>query len=928
MSPVLLPVLIGLPLLGALVPLPPRFRQATAPLFSLIPAVQVCVVLLLWSEIQHGASVHISWPWLPALGLRLSLQLDGLSWLFVSLISGVGVLVFIYTGSYLHDDPHLGRLYRFLLLFNSAMMGVVLADNLVVLLVFWELTSVASFLLIGFRSQRAAACEGATKALGLTAGGGLVLLFGIFLVFEQTGSLELSHLLSAQPRLSSAVGVCFLVAAFTKSAQFPFHIWLPSAMEAPTPVSAYLHAATMVKAGLYLMARMSPLFATDPVWSTAGIGVGTLTLVWGGALACKQTDLKALLAYSTVSQLGLIVLLLGLGTRLAMLAAMLHIVNHAAFKGALFLTAGAVEHEAGTRDIRRLGSQRREMPLIAGAAVLACLSMAGLPPLGGFISKELFYESVLTVGPGLSAVAVAASCLTFLYSALLCYGTFFATRLDPVRQDEDRSPHPPASGHRPDTRRIDHTPVGMALPILVLSALALIYGLMPGLVEALITPALGTVAGPTPPPHLPHLGLWHGISPPLMLSGISLGVGLSLFLWRRSFIPRLQSAEARYSFNRLYVDGLDLLTAAFTWQRRLHMTGRLPDYICYMLIALILGVSLPVWQFFVVTPLQTDVAGSSYYEIGLALLTAVAGLACCVFRSLIAIILALSLVGSLVSIFFVLFSAPDLALTQILVEAVGLVLFLLVLRFFSPLENSRPSVSRRLLHLSLSVGTGVLVAVLLLAANSGQFEPSRLAPYFLENSYELAGGRNVVNVILVDFRGFDTMGEIAVFAVAMLAVFAMIELGGPGRERLSGALRTSFRSPILQSFARLTLHLLLLFAIYLLLRGHNAPGGGFIAGVLTAVAITFQMIAFDAAAFRRETPLNPLRIVSLGLLVAALTGLGAVALGQPFLTSAFGHFFVPLLGEVELATAMGFDIGVYLVVVGTTIGIIQSVAEA
>ena len=914
MSPVLLPVLIVLPLLGALVPLPPRFRQAAAPLFALIPAAQLFIVLILWSEVQNGAVVHISWPWIPALELQLSFQLDGLSWLFISLISGVGVLVFIYTGSYLHDDPHLSRLYRFLLLFNSAMMGVVLADNLVVLLVFWELTSVASFLLIGFRSERTAACEGATKALGLTAGGGLVLLFGIFLVFAQTGSLELSRLLSEQPPLSSAIGVCFLIAAFTKSAQFPFHIWLPSAMEAPTPVSAYLHAATMVKAGLYLMARMSPLFATDPVWSTAGIGVGTLTLVWGGALACKQTDLKALLAYSTVSQLGLIVLLLGLGTRLAMLAAMLHIVNHAAFKGALFLTAGAVEHEAGTRDIRRLGSQRREMPLIAGAAVLACLSMAGLPPLGGFISKELFYESVLTVGPGLSFVAVAASCLTFLYSALLCYGTFFATRLAPT--------------HNPSERRIDHTPIGMALPILVLSALALIYGLMPGLVEALITPALGTVAGPTPPPHLPHLGLWHGISPPLMLSGISLGVGLSLFLWRRSFIPRLQSAEARYSFNRLYVDGLDLLTAAFTWQRRLHMTGRLPDYICYMLIALILGVSLPVWQFFVVTPLQTDVAGSSYYEIGLALLTAVAGLACCVFRSLIAIILALSLVGSLVSIFFVLFSAPDLALTQILVEAVGLVLFLLVLRFFSPLDSFRPSVSRRLLHLSLSVGTGVLVAVLLLAANSGQFEPSRLAPYFLENSYELAGGRNVVNVILVDFRGFDTMGEIAVFAVAMLAVFAMIELGGPGRERLSGALRTSFRSPILQSFARLTLHLLLLFAIYLLLRGHNAPGGGFIAGVLTAVAITFQMIAFDAAAFRRETPLNPLRIVSLGLLVAALTGLGAVALGQPFLTSAFGHFFVPLLGEVELATAMGFDIGVYLVVVGTTIGIIQSVAEA
>ncbi len=910
-SPILLLVLIFLPFLGALIPLPPRFRRAAAPLFSLIPAVQLFIVLVLWSEVEQGSTVHLSWPWIPALELRLSFQLDGLSWLFVGLISGVGVLVFIYTGSYLHDDPHLNRLYRFLLLFNSAMMGVVLADNLVVLLVFWELTSVASFLLIGFRSHRAAACEGATKALGLTAGGGLVLLFGIFLVFAETGSLELSRLLTEFPPLSSAIGVCFLIAAFTKSAQFPFHIWLPSAMEAPTPVSAYLHAATMVKAGLYLMARMSPLFVSDPIWSAASIGIGTLTLVWGGALACKQTDLKALLAYSTVSQLGLMVLLIGVGTRLAMLAAVLHLVNHAVFKGALFLTAGAVEHEAGTRDIRRLGSQRGEMPLVAGAAVLACLSMAGLPPLGGFISKELFYESVLTVGLGLSVVAVAASCLTFLYSALLCYGTFFAA--------------PPSTSHPPGVRHLDHTPAGMALPIIVLSALALICGLMPGLVEVLITPALGTVVGPAP---LPHIGLWHGISPPLMLSGISLGVGLSLFLGRRSFIPRLQSSEAWYSFNRLYVDSLDRLTAAFTCQRRLHMTGRLTDYICYVLIALILGASLPVWQFFVVTPLQLDVVEPSYYEIGLALLTAVAGLACCVFRSRIAIILALGLVGSMISIFFVLFSAPDLALTQILVEAVMLVLFLLVLRFFSPLNNVRPPVSRRLFHLSLSIGTGVLVTLLLLAATIGQFEPSRLAQYFLDNSYELAGGRNVVNVILVDFRGFDTMGEITVFAVAALAVFAMIEIGSPGRRQLNRRRQISFRSPILQSFARLTLHIMLLFSIYLLLRGHNAPGGGFIAGVLTAVAITFQMIAFDVAVFQRETPLNPLRIVSLGLLMAVLTGLSAVALGQPFLTSAFGHFFVPLLGEVELATAMGFDIGVYLVVVGTTIGIIQSVAEA
>lgn len=856
---------------------------------------------------QEGDRLLCSWRWLPELGLHFSLALDGLSWLFASLIAGVGVLVFFYAASYLHDDPHLSRLYRLLLLFNGTMMGVVLADNLVLLAVFWELTSIASFLLIGFRSQRAAACEGATKSLLLTAGGGLVMLLGIFLVFAQNGTLEISALLSGTARLSPLAGLCFLVGAFTKSAQFPFHIWLPAAMEAPTPVSAYLHAATMVKAGLYLVARLSPLCAADPLWSTAVIGVGGLTLLWGGALACKQTDLKALLAYSTVSQLGLIMLLLGVRTEVALLAALLHIVNHAAFKGALFLAAGAVEHATGTRDLRELGGLWTTMPLTAVATTLAALSMAGLPPLGGFVSKELFYEAVLHQEAVVIMLAATASCLTFLYSLVFFHEVFFA----PPRAQ--LSPH--------------HTPAGMLVPVFVLSGLALVFGLTPGLAGRLIAPALAVASGQSSQASPIQLALWHGWTPALGLSALTVGIGGLGFFCRSVFIPRLQTWQAGYSFDRFYDDSVAGLNRLALWLRTRHMTGLLTDYVRYVMVVLLVGAGLPLWRFFILTPLQPDTAPAEHYETGLALLMAVGGIACCLFRSRVPLILSLGLVGALVSIFFVFFSAPDLALTQILVESVGLVLFLLVFRFLSPIERQPTAWSTQALNLGISIGSGALVALLLLAANIGQLHSSMVTPFYLSNSYTLAGGRNAVNVIVVDFRGYDTMGEITVFSVAALAVFAMTRLGKKGNPRPLAADPAPPSSPILQSIARLTLHLMLLFSIYLLLRGHNAPGGGFIAGMLTAVAIILQMVAFDVESFKQEIPWNPLLIVMSGLTVSSLTGLGALLFGYPFLTSAFGHVQVPFLGEVELATAALFDVGVYLVVVGTTLGIIRTIAE-
>jgi multicomponent Na+:H+ antiporter subunit A len=902
--PFLLSILIFLPFFSAAFPFSGRLRRTVGPFATAIPAVQCLILSTLWPDVRNGGKLLAVWTWLPDLGLRLGLALDGLSWLFACLIAGIGVLVFLYTASYLQDDPHLPRLYRFLLLFNGSMMGVVFADNLILLSVFWELTSIASFLLIGFRAQRPAACDGATKALLLTAAGGLVMLLASFLVFAQHHTFDLSVLLANSASLPLVIGLCFLAGAFTKSAQFPFHIWLPSAMEAPTPVSAYLHAATMVKAGLYLVARLSPLFAGDPLWSTAIISIGGLTLLWGGVVACKQTDLKALLAYSTVSQLGLIMLLLGLRTETAFLAALLHIVNHAAFKGALFLTAGAVEHATGTRDLHQLGGLWTAMPLTTVAALLATLSMAGLPPLGGFVSKELFYEAALGTAPWFAAVAVAASVFTFLYSFLLFYGVFFA---------------PP--GERPHAHE---TPLGMLIPIMTLSGFALAFGLVPPFAGGLIDPAMTFLCGR--PTHS-HLALWHGLTPALGLSVLTVAMGGAVFLWRDAFIPSLRTRKAPYSFDQAYSDGVSSLNAFAVRLRTRYMTGHLGDYVAYLMVALLLGIGLPLWWFYRHTPFILDIAPAERYEIGLALLMAIGGIGCCCFRARVPLVLSLGLVGALVSIFFVLFSAPDLALTQILVESVGIVLFLLAFRFLSPIERKPVAWGKRSLQLALSVGSGLLVTLLLLAANIGQLYPSVVAPFYLSNSYLLAGGRNVVNVIVVDFRGYDTMGEITVFSVAALAVFAMIRLGPKGNPGPIDHPPPLPPSVILRAIARLTLHLMLLFSVYLLLRGHNAPGGGFIAGMLTAVAVILQMVAFDLRTFIQEIPWNPLRIVMAGLAVSASTGLGALCFGYPFLTSAFGHFHFPLLGEVELVTAALFDFGVYLVVVGTTLGIIRTIAE-
>lgn len=427
----------------------------------------------------------------------------------------------------------------------------------------------------------------------------------------------------------------------------------------------------------------------------------------------------------------------------------------------------------------------------------------------------------------------------------------------------------------------------MLAPILILSGLALLFGVVPGVASGLIRPALQVVSGR---PLDPHLALWHGVTSSLGLSALTVAAGGMAFLYREVFVERVRTWQAPYSWNRAYDASVAGLNQLALWLRTGHMSGLLTDYVRYIMVVLLLGTGLPLWRFFTSASSQADTAPAEYYEIALALLMASGGIACCFFRSRVPLVLSFGLVGALVAVFFVLFSAPDLALTQILVESVGLVLFLLVFRFLSPIEKRPLRWGQQILNLGISLGSGLLVAFLLLAANVGQLHPSMVAPFYLAHSYVSAGGRNVVNVIVVDFRGYDTMGEITVFSVAALAVFAMARLGKKQSHQSDTIDPPLSASPILQSTARLTLHLMLLFSIYLLLRGHNAPGGGFIAGMLTAVAIILQMVAFDVESFKQEIPWNPLRIVMLGLTVSAVTGLGALMFGRPFLTSAFGHF--------------------------------------
>lgn len=861
-----------------------------------------------------GPAPTASWPWVPTLGLDLTLMVDPLGWMFALLILGIGLIVIIFAHAYLDPAEDTGRFFASLMLFQGAMLGIVIAGNVLLLLVFWEMTSLASFLLIGFWQHKAAARQGARMALAVTGGGGLALIGGLVLLGIAAGSFDLAAILArgdevrASP-LYPAILTLILVGCFTKSAQFPFHFWLPHAMAAPTPVSAYLHSATMVKAGVFLLARLWPVLAGTEAYTTIVTSVGLVTMLLGAAVALFRHDLKSILAYSTISQLGMLVMLLGFSREAAAMAAMLHILNHAAFKAALFMSAGIVEHETGTRDIRRLGGLAKAMPITALVATLAAASMAGLPPLGGFISKEaMLYQTpalaLLGVPWLLPVLATLGAGLSVAYALRFAIHLFFGTPRDPA---------PLARAHDPSP--------GMWAGPALLTLLAVLLGLIPMLLAApLVGAATAAVTG-GPVPEV-ALALWHGFNLALALSLIAVAGGLVLLWLHRPLLARWERARLPDA-KRIFEGALGF---AFAGARKAMIATHTPS-LQTMLLASFSVIVLLILEGAMagggaLTGTRPGLPANAPAIIAWALLIAATAAVVVDSRNRLRVLISISVIGLVVSLAFAVLSAPDLALTQIAVEVVTILLLLLALNLLPKAPPLLSSAARRWRDGALAVTGGAAVGGLAWAMLTREPGPS-IAAFHLANAKPGGGGTNVVNVILVDFRAFDTLGEIIVLGIAGLGIFALLDTAAVGAAgarlrawRADMALSPERHPMMLVAASRIVLPLTLAVGIYLFLRGHNQPGGGFIAALVVAVAFLVQYLAagFDWSDARK--PFAEHSLIGWGVLVAMATGLGAMAFGLPFLTSWFDYFSLPLIGTFELASAMAFDAGVFLTVVG------------
>ena len=924
---ILLPLVLGTTLVSWL----KQFSRGVTALGAI--GVSLSSFLLLLSQapaIFDGAVMTQTWSWLPQLGIDFSFRLDSLGLLFALLISGIGTLIYIYAYYYLNPKNSLSKLYLLLMLFMAAMLGISLSNNLIILLVFWELTSISSFLLVGYWSNYEAAQRGSRMALTITGMGGLAMLGGFVLLGQITGTYQLDQILMMTEQIQShhlfvPTLLLILLGAFTKSAQFPFHFWLPNAMAAPTPVSAYLHSATMVKAGLFLVARLLPIFAGAALFHNIVTFVGLFTLCMAAFFAIFKEDLKGLLAYSTISHLGLIMCLLGIGSPLAVAAAIFHIINHATFKAALFMIAGIIDHESGTRDLRKLSGLWQLLPFTATLTMITAASMAGVPLTNGFLSKEMFFTELVASlsGPlmvGSAIVATLAGIFAVAYSIRLVHGVFFDGPLG--KQVPNKDAHEPA--------------FGMRAPATLLAILCILVGLLPALLVEKIVNSTTQATTQNFAFEGTHLALWHGFNLPLLMSVISLLGGIIFYfslakggaLREIDLDPKLGRLQGRVLFD-LFLKNLLLNSRRF---RRATENGKLQSYLLWIVIFTVGLVGFPLLSNAVGTGTRELTHAPALAIILWLLLFSACWMLLWFHHERIKAVLISGAVGLVVTMVFIGFSAPDLALTQITVDVVTTVLLLMSLSLLPQLTPYESSPTRRWRDAIIALGGGLGIAAIAWLIMTR--DHNSISWFFLQQSIPLGGGTNVVNVILVDFRGFDTFGEITVLGIAAIGVLSLMDgMRAHGTTMTQGLTYRFNPSPLmLRITASWILPVALVVSLYIFLRGHNLPGGGFIAGLVTSLALIIQYIAVGQDKTEQLLGAKSGRLyeiwIGIGLTIAGLTGIAAWFWSRPFLTSAHIYVSPPMIGEMHLASAALFDVGVYVTVVGATMLMISVLGDS
>ncbi|MEZ5181844.1 MAG: hydrogen gas-evolving membrane-bound hydrogenase subunit E [Acidimicrobiales bacterium] len=882
-------------------------------------------------EVLDGAAVVERRTWVPSIGLTLDLRLDAMGLLMVLLVTGIGVLVHAYAArSFAADREGVHRLAGLLALFTAAMVLVVTADDLLLLYVGWELTSVTSYLLVGWNDRDPRARASALQAILITGAGGLAMLGGFVLIGESAGTYQLSALLASPPAGTAVeVGlVLVLLGAFTKSAQWPFSSWLPGAMVAPSPVSAYLHSATMVKAGVYLVARFAPAFADQGAWRPIVLAVGLTTMVLGGWRALRQYDLKRILAFGTVSQLGFLIVLFGAGTPEATAAGVAVLLAHALFKATLFLVVGVIDHQTRTRDIRALGAYGPGWNGPRTSAALAGASMAGVPLLFGFVAKESAYEAFvhpeIAGGTVVLAGLVVGSILTFAYTGRLLLGAFrpgaafegidAIEPLDPT--DVPTVVDPPAPA------------LAFWAPAGLLAAITLLLGLVPDLASHLVGAAASALDGEV---EAKHLAVWHGVNQALVLSLITMASGAALVVLGRRVGWVQQRLRAPFDGGDAYLVGLRGLNRVADRVTGVLQNGSLPVYTGVILVTV---TALPALAL-IGAPLPDDLSlTSSPGDWAVAALLVVAGAAACVLRHRMAAVLALGAVGYAMALLFVLQGAPDLALTQLAIETLGAVLFVLVLRRLPTHFDDRPTSLSRGVRLAVAGLVSLVVFAFALIAGGVRVAPPVSSTYLAQALPE-GGGRNVVNVILVDFRGFDTMGEVTVLVVAALGVVSIARLHRRDDEAIAPQLLAApgparpfvRRSLLVDTVVRVVFHTVLVLAAYLLFAGHNQPGGGFVAGLVAGAAFALRYGAGGMDEVRASLRVKPWILLGVGLALVSATALASLVAGDAVLESAKATLSLGLLGHAKVTSALAFDTGVLLVVLGMVLMLFEAFGD-